>query len=164
MLQEGGSLVRLLMRPLAFLNWPSPPSCNIAIASTQPLTEKSTRNLHGVKGRYACKVTTSLPSFELSLSYGRRSVDQFILVSGSLLGPMARFYPFLSDNCFVVLPVGLPLCREDGSITYSAIDNWSGHWGPITIHYRLIWDCVPSQGLRWRYPNSPPHGTCEPTV
>jgi hypothetical protein len=37
---------------------------------------------------------------ELSLSYGRRSVDQFVLVSGSPLGPMTRFYPypFFSDS------------------------------------------------------------------
>jgi hypothetical protein len=83
---------------------------------------------------------------ELSLSYGRQSVDQFILVSGSSLGPMTRFYyyPFFSDNCFVGLPVGRPIWREDRSVTYSAIAGWSGHWGPITIHYRLIWDCVPS--------------------
>jgi hypothetical protein len=83
---------------------------------------------------------------ELSLSYGRRSVDQFVLVSGSPLGPMTRCYPypFCSDNCFVVLPVGRHLWREDGSLTYSAISNWSGHWGPITVRCRLIWDCVPS--------------------
>jgi hypothetical protein len=82
---------------------------------------------------------------ELSLPYGRQSVDQFVLVSGSPLGPMTRFcpYPFFSDNCFVVVPVGCPLWREDGSVTYSAIADWSGHWEPITIHYRLIWDCVP---------------------
>jgi hypothetical protein len=29
-----------------------------------------------------------------SLSYGRRSVDQFVLVSGSPLGPTTRFYLF----------------------------------------------------------------------
>jgi hypothetical protein len=52
---------------------------------------------------------------------------------GSPLGPMTRFYPYpyFSDNCFVVLPVGRPLWREDGSVTYSAIADWSGHWGPI---------------------------------
>jgi hypothetical protein len=85
-------------------------------------------------------------AFELSLSYVRRSVDQFVLVSGSPLGPMIRFYPypFCTDNCFVVLPVERPLWREDGSVTYSVIADWSGHWGPITVHYRLIWDCVPS--------------------
>jgi hypothetical protein len=83
---------------------------------------------------------------ELSLSYGRRPVDQFVLVSGSPLGPRTRFYPypFFSDNCFVVLHVERPLWREDGSVTYSATADWSGHWGPITIQYRLIWDCVPS--------------------
>jgi hypothetical protein len=83
---------------------------------------------------------------ELSLSCGRRSIDQFVLVSGSPLGPMTRFYPYplFSDNCFVDLPVRRPLWREDGSVTYSATADWSGHWGPITIHYHLIWDCVPS--------------------
>jgi hypothetical protein len=59
---------------------------------------------------------------------------------------MTRFYPypFFGDNCFVVLPVGRPLWREDESVTYSEIADWSDHWGPITIHYCLIWDCVPS--------------------
>jgi hypothetical protein len=72
--------------------------------------------------------------------------DKFVSASGSPLGPMTRFYPypFFSDNCFVVLPVGCPLRREDRSVTYSAIVDWSGHWGPITLHYYLIWDCVPS--------------------
>jgi hypothetical protein len=83
---------------------------------------------------------------DLGLPYGRQSVDQFILVSGSPLGSMTRFYPypFFTDNCFVVLPLGRPLWRDDGSVTYSAIADWSGHWGPISINYRLIWDCVPS--------------------
>jgi hypothetical protein len=47
---------------------------------------------------------------ELSLSYGQRSV-QFVLVSDSPLGPLTRFYPypFFSNNCFVVIPVGRPL-------------------------------------------------------
>jgi hypothetical protein len=62
------------------------------------------------------------------------------------LGPMTRFYPypFFSDNYFFVLPVARPLWREDESVTYSAIADWSDHWGALTIHYRLIWDCVPS--------------------
>jgi hypothetical protein len=59
---------------------------------------------------------------------------------------MARFYPypFFSDNCFVVLTVGHPLWREDWFVAYSAIAYWSVHWWPITIHYRHIWECVPS--------------------
>jgi hypothetical protein len=87
-------------------------------------------------------VTRSPVWVQLSLFYDRQSVDKFVLVSGSPLGPMTRFYPhiFFSGNCLVVLPLGRPLWREDGSVTYSAIADWSGHWG----HYRLIWDCVPS--------------------
>jgi hypothetical protein len=68
---------------------------------------------------------------------------------------------FLYDICLFFLPVGRPLWREDGSVTCGAIADWSGHWGLITIHHRLIWDCVPSynsQGLRWRYSNPPSHG------
>jgi hypothetical protein len=40
---------------------------------------------------------------ELSLYYGRRSVDQFVLVSGSPLGPMTKFYPFLSLVTIVLM-------------------------------------------------------------
>jgi hypothetical protein len=43
------------------------------------------------------------------LSYGLRLVDQFVLVSSSPLGPMARsyLYPFFSDNYLVVVVVVL---------------------------------------------------------
>jgi hypothetical protein len=38
------------------------------------------------------------------------AADQFVLVSGSPLGPMTRFDLLLSfDNYFVVLPIGRPL-------------------------------------------------------
>jgi hypothetical protein len=86
------------------------------------------------------------PSPELSWVYLQSMVNQPVhLGMGLPLGPMTRFYPypFFSDNCFV-LPVGFPLWWEDGSVTYSAIADWSGNWGPITLHYRLILDCVPS--------------------
>jgi hypothetical protein len=86
-----------------------------------PVSDKPTRVL---TPSFSCG---SLSWVEWSLSYGQRSVDQFILVSGSPLGPMTRFYPyrFFSSNCFVVFPVGRPLLREDGSVTYSAIADWS---------------------------------------
>jgi hypothetical protein len=38
-----------------FFNWPNSSSRTMALASTQPLTEMSTRNLPGGKGRPACK-------------------------------------------------------------------------------------------------------------
>jgi hypothetical protein len=40
---------------------------------------------------------------ELSLYYGRRSVDHFVLVSGSPLGPMTSFYPFLTLVTIVLM-------------------------------------------------------------
>jgi hypothetical protein len=77
-----------------------------------------------------------------------RSIDQFILVSGSPLGPLTRFYLFPSfDNYFVVLPVMRPLWREDGSVACSTIGVWSGHWGPITTHYCLT-SCQASRILK----------------
>jgi hypothetical protein len=36
---------------IEFFTWPNPSSRTMALRSTQPLTEMSTRNLHGRKGR-----------------------------------------------------------------------------------------------------------------
>jgi hypothetical protein len=38
---------------IGFFNWPNPSSRTMALRSTQPLTEMSTRNLPGGKGRPA---------------------------------------------------------------------------------------------------------------
>jgi hypothetical protein len=38
---------------IRFFNWPNPSSRIMALGSTQPLTEMSTRNLRGGKGRPA---------------------------------------------------------------------------------------------------------------
>jgi hypothetical protein len=38
---------------ITFFNWPNPSSCTMAMGSIQPLTEMSTRNLPGGKGRPA---------------------------------------------------------------------------------------------------------------
>jgi hypothetical protein len=48
-LQAGRSWVRIPMRSLDFFNWPNPSSRTMALGSTQPLTEMSTRNLPGGK-------------------------------------------------------------------------------------------------------------------
>jgi hypothetical protein len=40
---------------IEFFNWPNPSSRTMALGSTQPLIEMSTRNLPGGKGRPACK-------------------------------------------------------------------------------------------------------------
>jgi hypothetical protein len=40
---------------IGFFNWPHPSSRTMALRSTQPLTEMSTRNRPGDKGRPACK-------------------------------------------------------------------------------------------------------------
>jgi hypothetical protein len=54
MLQTGRSRVRVPMRWI-FFNLPNPSSRTMALGSTQPLTELSTRNHPGGKGRPALK-------------------------------------------------------------------------------------------------------------
>jgi hypothetical protein len=55
MLQAGRSRFRFPMRSLGFFNSPNPSSRTIALGSTQSVTEMSTRNLPGGKGRPARK-------------------------------------------------------------------------------------------------------------
>jgi hypothetical protein len=50
MLEAGRSPVRLPMRSFDYFDLPNPSSRNMALVSTQPLTEMSTRNLSGGKG------------------------------------------------------------------------------------------------------------------
>jgi hypothetical protein len=53
MLQAGRSGVRIADKVDSFLNLPNPSSRTMALGSTQPLTEMSTRNLPGNKKRPA---------------------------------------------------------------------------------------------------------------
>jgi hypothetical protein len=53
MLQDGRSRVRVPMRWI-FFNLPNPSSRNMVLVLTQPVTEMSTRNLPGGKGRPVC--------------------------------------------------------------------------------------------------------------
>jgi hypothetical protein len=56
-----------------FFNWPNPSSRTMVLGSTQPLTEMSTRNLSGSKGR----PTNSPPSMSrLSIKCGSLDVSQ----------------------------------------------------------------------------------------
>jgi hypothetical protein len=53
MLQARRSRDRSPIRPLEFFNLPNPSNVTVALVSTQSLTEMSTRNLRGGKGRPA---------------------------------------------------------------------------------------------------------------
>jgi hypothetical protein len=55
MLQAGRSRVQFPMRPLDYFSLPNPSSRIMALGSTQPVTEMSTRNFPGSKGRPARK-------------------------------------------------------------------------------------------------------------
>jgi hypothetical protein len=69
MLQAGRSLDRIPMRLLDFFQLPNPSSRTMALGSTQPLKEMSTRNILamflGEKGDRRVKLTTLPPSMSL---------------------------------------------------------------------------------------------------
>jgi hypothetical protein len=74
MLQSGRSLVRVPMRSLDFLSWHNPSSRIMALESTQPVTEISTRNFPGGKGRPARKADTLTAICGLSTKHGSLDV------------------------------------------------------------------------------------------
>jgi hypothetical protein len=86
MLQAGSSRVRFPMRSFDFFNLPNPSRRTVTQESTQPLTEISTRNLPGGKGRPARKADshTSICEPRLSRKYG--SLD-----ASEICGPFTFF-------------------------------------------------------------------------
>jgi hypothetical protein len=67
MLQAGRSPVLVRLRVMDFFNWPNPFSRTMALGSTQPLTEMSTRNLPGGKGRPARRTDNHTAICELNV-------------------------------------------------------------------------------------------------
>jgi hypothetical protein len=64
MLQARRSQVLFPMSSLNFFNLPNPSSNTMAMGSTQPLTEMSTMNLPGSKGRLARKADNLTAIYE----------------------------------------------------------------------------------------------------
>jgi hypothetical protein len=75
MLQAGRERDRIPMRWIFFFNWPNLSSRTMALGSTQPLTEMSTRNLSGRPARKADNLT-AICEPTVQTKYGSLDVSQ----------------------------------------------------------------------------------------
>jgi hypothetical protein len=77
-------------------------------------------------------------------------------------------FPFFCRTIALLFVLRRPLWREDGSVICSTICQWSESWRThkhtCTLLFHLRLPCstsvasYDSQGLWWKYSNSPPHG------
>jgi hypothetical protein len=79
---------------IGFFDWPNPSSRNIYLGTTQPLTEMSTRNLPGGKGRPACKADNLSAICEpISSKYSILDISQPYGPPRSVIGIALHFLP-----------------------------------------------------------------------
>jgi hypothetical protein len=92
--------------------------------------------------------------FFWSSSCGRQSVDQYVWVSGLLLGSLTRFYLalLLSVDNYVVLLSMRPLWRENGSVIYCKIaSGQSNHtWAEVPQNSRPYHTVSSDNPPTWR--------------
>jgi hypothetical protein len=110
-LQAARSPVRFPMRSLDFFNWPNPSGCHYDPGSTQPLTEMSTRNLPGGKGRPACRADNFTAIYEpLSRNCESLGVSQPYGPPHDLLQGQLYIFWLHRDNKTMVKINGCQVC------------------------------------------------------
>jgi hypothetical protein len=98
------------------------------------------------------------------LLYDWRSVSQYVLVWGTPLGPMTRFFFFPSFAGKLLCSSSLGALSDDWSVICSAICQCSEsrrtHNHTLLSHLRLLGSLSVAydlQGLRWKYSHPRPH-------
>jgi hypothetical protein len=123
MLQARRLRVRFLMRS-SFFNWPNPSSCNMALGSTQPLTEMSTRNLPKGKGQPVHKADNLITICEPTV--------QKMCAPRRLTTLQASMASYRNSFTFICLPLLIEFRWRSDSVTSTTANP--NQKKPVTSH------------------------------